>query len=107
MDDTALLETKRMKAPEAPGALARPTDPAPSKDAPLEERKAWSTRFVRWFMSRTGGEWPDPPEASDGNAGSLLGRRWRDEFFACVSDPQAFEAFAEQEIETYSKNGGR
>jgi hypothetical protein len=105
--DEMLLEHKRAKAPEAePGDtenVSRPTGPAPSRDAPLVEREDWASFFVPWFMSATGGEWPEPIESKEDSEGrGPIGRRWRYEYFHCIGDPQAFEQYAEREIAAFN-----
>jgi hypothetical protein len=56
----------------------------------LHVREEWSLRFVRWFLSLTGGD-----EHPDGGPG---GHRWRIEYFECVRDPQTYQHQAEYEI---------
>ncbi len=88
------IETKRARPPDSQIAgPARPADPTPSSADTLEWREDWSRRFVAWFLAMTGGDvHPD---------GGPVGHRWRLEYFECVRDPQAFEKYAENEIEAY------
>lgn len=95
-----LVELKRACAPDKPHAASsgRPTEPAPSFDAPPEARETWAFLFVPWFLEMTGGDQhPD---------GGPAGHRWRMEFFECMRDPQAFEQYAEHEIAAYRASGG-
>lgn len=71
----------------------RPREAPPSASQPLADRERWSSRFVPWYFSQTGGEieLPDVP----------AGQRWRIEYFECVADPEAFEKYAEDEIQAY------
>lgn len=108
MSGSDTIEIKRAGPPPAELAEAlaeRPPGPTPTASAPEAEREAWAMLFLPWFFSLTGGEWPVPPEALGAEGGAYVGRRWRTEFFDCVSDPQGFEAYAEEEIETYKSNG--
>jgi hypothetical protein len=91
-----VVETKRGRPPdEGVSKSVRPREAAPTSDAALGLREAWSRRFVAWFLDATGGdEHPD---------GGPAGHRWRMEYFDCVRDPQAFERYAEKEIEAYAK----
>lgn len=75
--------------------LNGPTSPrlptaAPASTAPLAEREAWAAEFVPSFLCQTGGD----PEIE----GVPAGRRWRQEYFECVRDPQAFQQRADEEI---------
>lgn len=86
------FKSKRFPVP------ARPNDVAPLASASLEERQDWAERMVWWFLSVTGGD----PEIE----GVPAGHRWRMEYFECVRDPRAFEAYADAYVENYRAEEG-
>jgi hypothetical protein len=87
--DTGHLRTNDLQ--RVPPAL-RPEDPAPSANAPYEQRADWSERYVAWFIAHT----PQPREALPSDVEPT--HRYEVEFNSCVLDPQRYELQTQAEL---------
>jgi len=75
---------------EGSHVATRPSEPAPSRRASIEERAEWSQRYVSWFIAQT----PTGPLPADLSPT----HRYEVEFEYCMLDPQRYERETQQEL---------
>jgi hypothetical protein len=88
MDAQLLDQQKRADGERAP---LRPQGSAPHRKAPVQERAAWSERYVAWFIAHTPQDGPLPPDISPTH-------RYQVEFAYCMLDPQRYERETQEEL---------
>jgi hypothetical protein len=71
--------------------VPRPTDPAPPRSAPYEQRAQWSERYVRWFIAQAPVTLTLPADIGPTH-------RYEVEFNSCVRDPQRYERMTAEEL---------
>ncbi|MGD9979367.1 MAG: hypothetical protein AB7H66_04240 [Hyphomonadaceae bacterium] len=75
--------------------VSRPLDAAPSRNAPYEQRAAWSERYVAWYLLQA-------PMVGGSVSDIDATHRYEVEFNSCVLDPQEYERDTQVEIEAPS-----
>lgn len=88
MDLHFLEQQHRAPPPEAP---QRPQGTPPHRTASIQERAAWSERYVAWFIAQTPQNGPLPPDIPPTH-------RYEVEFAYCMLDPQRYERETLQEL---------
>jgi hypothetical protein len=87
--DPQLLEQQHRAGPAL--TPQRPQGTPPHRTASIQERAAWSERYVAWFIAQTPQDGPLPPDIPPTH-------RYEVEFAYCMLDPQRYERETLEEL---------